>query len=170
MRASPCTSRARHERPRIERTVSDMVSLQLRECCAARSGDKGDISDIALFACDADFYEAIRAQVTANAVCAFFEPLGAELVDRYELPTLLALKFVIHDVLGGGAARSLRADNLGKTMGGTLLRMAIEVDRRLAARAPRPRPPVSWTTKATDWAPEPTTSGQRRTGSDDSPQ
>ena len=60
----------------------------------------------------------------------------------YELPTLYAIKLVIHDALGGGAATSLRADNLGKTMGGTLLRMTVDVSDDLAATAPRPRPPA----------------------------
>lgn len=118
------------------------MKIQLREFCAARAGDKSNASDVTLFASDDAFYEVIRAQVTSERVLAHFAPLGPTKVDRYEVTTLRALKFVIHDVLGGGAAGSIRADNLGKTMGGTLLRFEVEVDEELSQLAPRPRPPA----------------------------
>jgi hypothetical protein len=117
------------------------MELQLREFCAARAGDKGNASDVGIFACDDAFYAVLREQVTSARVKDFLAPLGPSRVDRYEVPGLRALKFVIHDALGGGAAASLRADNLGKTMGGTLLRMTVDVTDELAASAPRPRPP-----------------------------
>ena len=117
------------------------MRIQLREFCAARSGDKGNISDVSLFACDDAFYDVLRAQVTVERVQELLAPLKVGVVERYELPTLRAIKLVIHDALGGGAAASLRADNLGKTMGGTLLRLDVQVSDQLAAKAPRPRPP-----------------------------
>jgi hypothetical protein len=118
------------------------VKLQLREFCAARSGDKGNMSDVSVFASDPAFYETLRAGLTVEKVTELLAPLHITRVDRYELPALSAIKLVLHDALGGGASQSLRADNLGKTMGGTMLRIEVEVDDDLAARAPRPRPPA----------------------------
>ena len=119
-----------------------MARIQLRDLCGARSGDKGDISDLSLFADDEAAYEAIRAEVTADRVKAHFGDLVAGPVERYEAPNVLALKFVMHDALGGGAPRSLRADNLGKTFGAALLRLWIEVPDDVAAGARRRRAPV----------------------------
>ena len=64
-------------------------------------------------------------------------------VDRYEAPNVLALNFVMQQALGGGGPRSLRADSLGKTLGGALVRMEIEVPDSLADRR-APRPDVNW--------------------------
>ena len=119
------------------------MRLQLRELCGARSGDKGDISDLALFADTGAAYDAIRHQVTAERVKAHFGDLVLGPVERYEARNVLALKFVMHDALGGGAPRSLRSDNLGKTLGAALLRMVIDVPDDVAAGATRRRAPVS---------------------------
>lgn len=119
-----------------------MARIRLRDLCGARSGDKGDISDLSLFADDAAAYEAIRAEVTAERVKAHFGELVLGEVERYEAPNVLALKFVMHDALGGGAPRSLRSDNLGKTHAASLLRLEIEVPDEVAAGARRrARPP-----------------------------
>jgi hypothetical protein len=118
-----------------------MARIQLRDLCGARSGDKGDISDVSLFADDAAAYEAIRAEVTAARVKAHFGELVEGEVERYEAPNVWALKFVMHGALGGGAPQSLRSDNLGKTHGATLLRMWVEVPDAVAANASRRRPP-----------------------------
>jgi hypothetical protein len=120
-----------------------VVRLALRELCGYRAGDKGDIADVALFADDEASYELIRREVTAERVKAHFGDMVKGDVDRYEAPNVLALNFVLHDALGGGGPRSLRADNLGKTLGGALVRLEIEVPEDLATRR-RPRPDVSW--------------------------
>jgi hypothetical protein len=114
-----------------------MTEIQLRDLCGVRSGDKGDISDLSLFADDEAAYDAIRAEVTPERVRAHFGDLVRGEVVRYEVPNVWALKFVMHGALGGGGPRSLRADNLGKTLGGSLLRMRIEVPDAVAADAPR---------------------------------
>ncbi|MCB9373069.1 MAG: hypothetical protein H6518_09835 [Microthrixaceae bacterium] len=119
-----------------------MPRIQLRDLCGARSGDKGDISDVSLFADDAAAYEAIRAEVTAERVREHFGTLVQGPVERYEAPNVWALKFVLHDALGGGAPRSLRADNLGKTFGANLLRLWIDVPDDVAAGAGRRKAPV----------------------------
>ena len=123
-----------------------MARIQLRDLCGMRSGDKGDISDLALFADTEDAYEAILDQVTAERVKAHFGDLVLGPVERYEARNVLALKFVMHDALGGGAPRSLRADNLGKTLGAALLRMEIDVPDAVAASASRRHAPINRST------------------------
>ena len=120
-----------------------MASIQLRDLCGVRSGDKGDISDLALFADTQAAYDAILTEVTADRVKAHFGDLVGGPVERYEARNVLALKFVLHDALGGGAPRSLRADNLGKTLGAALLRMFIEVSDDVAASATRRPAPIT---------------------------
>jgi hypothetical protein len=82
-------------------------------------------------------YQAIRSAVTAEVVKAYFGPLVKGRVERYEAANVLALKFVMHEALGGGGPRSLRSDNLGKTHASTLLRLWIEVPDDVAASARR---------------------------------
>ncbi|MFQ5516652.1 MAG: hypothetical protein ACE5E8_03685 [Acidimicrobiia bacterium] len=119
-----------------------MARIQLRELCATRAGDKGDMANVAIFAYTQDAYEAIRREVTADKVKAHFGSLVRGEVVRYEVPNVLGLNFVMYGALGGGGPRSLRFDNLGKTLGGALLRMEIEVSAAVAANAPRHRPVV----------------------------
>ena len=119
-----------------------MARVQLRDLCGARSGDKGDVSDVALFADDEAAYEAVREAVTADRVKAHFGSLVRGPVERYEAPNVLALKFVLHEALGGGAPRSLRSDNLGKTHGAALLRMWVDVPDDVAKAGRRRRAPV----------------------------
>lgn len=111
--------------------------MQLRDLCGTRSGDKGDISDLSLFADSEEAYEAILREVTAERVKAHFGDLVKGPVERFEARNVLALKFVMHEALGGGAPRSLRSDNLGKTHGAALLRMWIDVPDEVAVSAPR---------------------------------
>lgn len=120
-----------------------MTRIQLRDLCGARSGDKGDISDLSLFADSEAAYDALLAEVTTERVKEHFGDLVQGPVERYEARNVLALKFVLHEALGGGAPRSLRSDNLGKTHGASLLRMWVEVPDDVAAsasRRPAPRP------------------------------
>jgi hypothetical protein len=119
-----------------------MARIQLRRLCGVRSGDKGDISDLALFADDEAAYDAILAEVTADRVKSHFGHLVKGPVERYEARNVLALKFVMHDALGGGGPKSLRADNLGKTLGAALLRMEIDVPDAVAATAKRRPAPL----------------------------
>jgi hypothetical protein len=115
------------------------MRVPLRDLCGTRSGDKGDIANIALFAYTRDAYDALVREVTAEKVKAHFGDLVRGDVARYEAPNLLALNFVLRDALGGGGPRSLRSDNLGKTLGGALLRLEIDVPDAVAAtRRPRP--------------------------------
>ena len=115
--------------------------LQLREFCGFRSGDKGDIADVALFAYDDEGYEMIVREVTAERVKEQFGSMVTGEVVRYEAPNVRALNFVLRGALGGGGPRSLRSDNLGKSLGGALVRMEVDAPEGLARR---PRPDVAW--------------------------
>ena len=120
-----------------------MARLQLRELCGYRAGDKGDIANVALFADDDETYDVLLREVTAARVKEHFGAMVRGRVDRYEARNVRALNFVMHDALGGGGPRSLRADNLGKTLGGALVRLEIDVPDALASRR-RQRPDVGW--------------------------
>jgi hypothetical protein len=117
--------------------------LPLRELCGYRAGDKGDIANVAIFADDDDTYELILREVTAARVNEHFGAMVRGRVERYEAANVRALNFVMHDALGGGGPRTLRADNLGKTLGGALVRMEIEVPESMAGRR-RARPDLGW--------------------------
>jgi len=118
------------------------TTIQLRDLCGVRCGDKGDISDLTLFADDQAAYDAICQAVTAEVVAAHFGALVKGEVVRYEAANVWGLKFVCQDALGGGAPRSLRADNLGKSLGAALLRLRVEVPDDVAANASRKKAPV----------------------------
>ena len=120
-----------------------MPRIRLHELCGYRAGDKGDIANIALFADDAEVFEVIRAEVTADRVKTHFGSMVTGRVLRYEAANVLALNFVLHGALGGGGPRSLRSDSLGKTLGGALVRLEIDVPDALADRR-APRPDLGW--------------------------
>jgi hypothetical protein len=111
--------------------------------CGYRSGDKGDLANVALFAPDDAVYRLVHAEVTADRVKAHFGSLVRGPVDRYDAANVLALNFVLHDALGGGGPQSLRADSLGKTLGGALVRLELDVPATFAGYAAT-APDVGW--------------------------
>lgn len=102
------------------------MKTQLVKLVHARSGDKGDKANIAIFAPDRATYDLLLREVTAERVRAHFEGIATGNVERFEVPNVLALNFVLHGALNGGASRSLRSDALGKSLSSALLRMEIE--------------------------------------------
>lgn len=106
------------------------MKVLLARLAHTRSGDKGDISNIGVIAFDERLYPVLLREVTADRVKNFFGSLVKGSVERYELPNLGALNFVMHQALGGGGTVSLRVDAQGKTLGAALLGMEIEVDER----------------------------------------
>jgi hypothetical protein len=120
-----------------------VARIPLRELCGYRAGDKGDIANVAIFADDDETYALIVAEVTAERVKHHFGAMVTGRVDRYEAANVRALNFVMHGALGGGGPRTLRADNLGKTLGGSLVRLEIDVPDAFAGRR-RPRPDIAW--------------------------
>ena len=106
-----------------------MMKVPLVKLAHARSGDKGDKANIAIFAYDQTTYELLVREVTIPRVQAHFAGIATGKVERFEVPNVLALNFVLHGALNGGASRSLRSDNLGKSLSSALLRMEIEVEK-----------------------------------------
>lgn len=101
------------------------MKTQLVKLVHARSGDKGDKANIALFASDRATYDLLVREVTPERVRVHFEGIVTGKVERFEVPNVLALNFVLHGALNGGASRSLRSDTLGKSLSSALLRMEI---------------------------------------------
>lgn len=102
--------------------------ILLADWCQARGGDKGDLANVALFAPTPALYAALLREVTPSRVQAHFGRYVRGVVERFEVPNVLGLNFVLHEALGGGAARSLRSDPLGKSFGSLLLRLRITVE------------------------------------------
>ena len=107
------------------------MRVPLYQVAHARSGDKGDGSNVGLIANTPEVYELLREQVTADRVKDHFSQVCKGKVERYEVPNLLALNFILHDSLGGGGTESLKTDAQGKTHGQGLLSLEIEVPETL---------------------------------------
>ena len=97
------------------------IDLPIHAIAHARAGDKGDVSNISLIAYEQKCWSIIDKVATQERILEIFKHLGATKVDRYELPNLNALNFVIHNALGGGVNSSLRLDRHGKTLSSHLL-------------------------------------------------
>lgn len=108
---------------------------RLIDIAHARSGDKGDICNIGVIARHPVFYDVLTRELTAERVKLHFGDWCRGAVDRYELPNLNALNFVLHDALDGGALVSLRLDPQGKTYGHAVLRMEVDVPDELWEQA-----------------------------------
>lgn len=104
-----------------------MKKIRLKDFCWYRSGDKGDISNIGLMAKDAEGYEIIKKQVTPERVKAHFKDWVKGNVVIYPMDNLQALEIVMYKALGGGATKTLRIDQTGKSMGNGLAWMAVDV-------------------------------------------
>lgn len=96
-------------------------TVALHTLASARSGDKGNHANIAVVANDAAAYAMLERELTAERVAAFFADLGTTRVERFLLPNVQALNFVLYDALDGGASRSLRLDTQGKLLGTAIL-------------------------------------------------
>lgn len=105
-----------------------MAKRKLIEVAHARSGDKGDTSNIGLIARDPADYPLLLREVTAERVKEHFAGVCLGKVERFELPNLGALNFLLYESLDGGGTLALKADPQGKTYSSALLRMEIEVD------------------------------------------
>jgi hypothetical protein len=102
-----------------------MKTLRLSDIAHGRSGDKGNHANIAVLAYTPAGFAWLRQYLTADAVRQYFQNLNPSRVVRYEAANLLAVNFVMYDVLAGGASRSLRIDTQGKTLALALLRMSL---------------------------------------------
>lgn len=105
-----------------------MAKRKLIELAHARSGDKGDTSNIGLIARRIEDYPLLVREVTAQRVKEHFAGVCLGEVERYEIPNLGALNFLLHRSLDGGGTLALKADPQGKTYSSALLRMEIDDD------------------------------------------
>ena len=112
------------------------MRVPLWKIAHARSGDKADRADIGLFAYDAPTYAVLKREITTARIAEHFRSICNGPVEIWPLDNILALKIVLNAALQGGAARSLRTDNLGKNIGAALLRMEIEAPENLPRLAP----------------------------------
>lgn len=104
------------------------MRVPLSRLAHTRSGDKGDNANIGVIAWRADYYPILLRELTAERVQQFFGSLVLGPVERFEMPNIHALNFVLHRALAGGGTVSLRLDAQGKTLGAALLRLELEVD------------------------------------------
>ena len=111
------------------------MKVQLVDIAHARSGDKGDTANVGLIALRPEYYPILVEQVTADRVKEHFRGICQGDVERFEIPNLGALNFLLHESLGGGGTLSLMTDAQGKTYSSALLRMEIEVDDETARLA-----------------------------------
>ena len=114
--------------------MRDAARVRLGEVAFARSGDKGDTANIGLIAFSDEMYPILEQQVTASRVKDHFKGICEGGVERFELPNVRALNFLLHRSLGGGGTVSLMLDAQGKTFSTALLRMEIDVPRELLKR------------------------------------
>src|SRR5207253_2584711 len=103
------------------------MKMQLTKLAHARSGDKGDTANIGLIALREEIYPILVREVTPERVKQHFKGVCKGDVERFELPNLGALNFLLHESLGGGGTLSLMTDAQGKTFSTALLRMVIEI-------------------------------------------
>lgn len=104
-----------------------MTRIKLSDIAWARSGDKGDGSNVGIFAKNLEDYEFLKRTLTVARVKEHFKGICKGKVERYEAPNLLALNFILHDSLGGGGSESLKTDAQGKTHGLALLQMEVDL-------------------------------------------
>lgn len=104
------------------------MKIQLIKLAHARSGDKGDTANIGLIALKPNYYEILKKEVTAAKVKEHFKGICNGKVERFELPNIGALNFLLHNSLGGGGTMTLKHDAQGKTLSTALLRMEIDVE------------------------------------------
>ncbi|HBL27330.1 MAG TPA: hypothetical protein DD490_10900 [Acidobacteria bacterium] len=107
------------------------MKVKLYEVAQARSGDKGDASNVGLIARTPAIWEVLRAQATPERVADHFRGVCRGGVERFEVPNLLAFNFMLKDSLGGGGTESLKTDAQGKTHAQGLLQMDVEIPEEL---------------------------------------
>ncbi len=109
-----------------------MKKVQLLKLAHARSGDKGDAGNVGVIARREEWYPIIAEALTVERVKEHFTGICNGAVERFELPNLWALNFLLHNTLGGGGTVSLKLDAQGKTLSSAMLRMEIDVPDDLA--------------------------------------
>ncbi len=110
------------------------MKVQLLQLAHARSGDKGDTANVGVIAYKPEYYPFLEKVLTCERVKAHFDGICYGKVERFELPNLHALNFLLHNALGGGGTKTLHHDAQGKTYSTAMLRMMIDVPDDLAQK------------------------------------
>lgn len=117
------------------------MKVRLVDIAHARSGDKGDTANVGVIALKREWYPLLARELTERRVADHFEGMISGSVQRYELPNLSALNFLLHGALDGGGTLSLKTDAQGKVFSTALLRMALDVPDDEARRLGLPTVP-----------------------------
>jgi hypothetical protein len=117
------------------------MKVRLLDIAHARSGDKGDTANVGLIALKPEWFPVLDKYVTRDAVASHFKGVISGPVDRFDLPNLDALNFLLHGALDGGGTLSLKTDAQGKVFSTALLRMVIDVDAAEADELHLPKGP-----------------------------
>jgi len=107
------------------------VKIQLINIAHARSGDKGDTGNVGVIARKPEYYPLLVKYLTVERVKKHFEGICFGNVERFELPNIHALNFLLHNSLGGGGTKSLKNDAQGKTLSSVMLRMELEIKENI---------------------------------------
>lgn len=107
------------------------MKIRLLDIAHARSGDKGDTANVGVIARRPEYYPVLVKYLTVERVRTHFAGIALGRVERFELPNLGALNFLLHEALGGGGTRSLKNDAQGKTLGSAMLRMELDVQEQV---------------------------------------
>jgi hypothetical protein len=124
-------------------TNSMMRAVRLVDIAHARSGDKGDTANVGVIALKPDWYPLLRDQLTLDRVRRHFAGVITGDVERYELPNLHALNFLLHGALGGGGTVSLKTDAQGKVFSTAMLRMVLDVPDEMVRSLGLPAAPTT---------------------------
>ena len=127
------------------------IDTQIKELAFARSGDKGDISNIGLLAKSDECYEIMKKEITSSRIRNHFGKMVKGEVNIYEMPNTNALQIVMHNALGGGATKTLRYDQTGKSMGQALLKMRVPVEENALERAKKAEADIYEKYSDPDW-------------------
>ncbi len=108
------------------------MKLRLIQIAHARSGDKGDTANVGVIARKREYYPILLKYLTVERVADHFRGIAFGKVERFELPNLWALNFLLHQSLGGGGTKSLKNDAQGKTLGSAMLRMELDIEESVS--------------------------------------
>jgi hypothetical protein len=107
------------------------MKIRLIDIAHARSGDKGDTANIGVIARKDEYYPLLVKYLTVERVKRHFHGIALGSVERFELPNLAAINFLLHESLGGGGTKSLKLDAQGKTLASAMLRLELEIDEEI---------------------------------------
>jgi hypothetical protein len=108
-----------------------MQRVRLIDIAHARSGDKGDTGNVGVIARKEEYYPLLVKYLTVERVKEHFRGIALGKVERFELPNLWALNFLLHEALGGGGTKSLKNDAQGKTLSSAMLRMELDIEEKI---------------------------------------